>query len=123
MLTRPLLLAGGWLCVGLAAVGAVLPLVPTTPFLLVAAACFARSSERLHQWLLGTRAFGPLIRHWNETRSIPRRAKVLAVLVIAAVGTSTVVFALEATWSRVLFAAMLCGVAAWLLTRPTAEER
>ncbi|HZL99722.1 MAG TPA: YbaN family protein [Planctomycetota bacterium] len=122
MLARSFYLTTGWLCVGLATVGVALPLVPTTPFLIVAAACFARSSERFHGWLLGNRLFGPLIRTWEQTHSIPRRAKALAVLLIAAVGTLTAVFALDAAWQRLLFAATLLAVVAWLLSRPTTEE-
>jgi uncharacterized membrane protein YbaN (DUF454 family) len=122
MPTRPLFLLTGWLFVGLATVGVALPLVPTTPFLIVAAACFARSSERFHRWLLANRAFGPLLRAWAETRSIPRRAKVLSVLLIAVVGTLTEVYALNAPWPRALFAGTLLLVVAWLLSRPTTED-
>jgi hypothetical protein len=119
---RVLYLVTGWLFVGLAAAGVALPLVPTTPFLIVAAGCFARSSPRFHDWLLGTRVFGPLIRTWQETHSIPRRAKWLAVVVIAAVGVCTAVFALPSTWTRVVFGATLLAVVVWLLRRPTTED-
>ena len=121
-MTRPFFLVTGWIFVGLATAGVALPLVPTTPFLIVAAACFARSSERFHRWLFDSRLFGPLIRAWTETRSIPRRAKALSVLLIAAVGTSTAVFALHSAWARALFAATLLAVVAWLLSRPTTED-
>ena len=76
----------GWFFVALAALGAVLPVLPTTPFLLVAAACFAKSSPRLYQWLLRSPVFGELIRHWQETRSMPLKAKVMALLMIVLVG-------------------------------------
>lgn len=66
--------------VGLAFIGVFLPLLPTTPFLLVATACFAKSSPRLHQMLLTNKIFGPMIYHWQTTRSIPKRAKVIALL-------------------------------------------
>ena len=68
--------------VGLAGLGVVLPLLPTTPFLLVATACFAKSSPRFHQKLLDNKVFGPLITNWRETRSIPKKAKVIALLSI-----------------------------------------
>ena len=58
----------GILFVVLGAIGAVLPLLPTTPFVLVAAWCFARSSPRLHRWLLESRLFGPMLRDWEENR-------------------------------------------------------
>jgi len=87
-LLRCAFLGVGLLCLLLAFLGFVLPGLPTTPFLLLAAACFARSSPRLHGWLLANRHFGPLLKNWEETRSLPRRVKRLAiamVLVAAAV--------------------------------------
>lgn len=77
-------LAGlGILCLGLAGLGFALPGLPGTPFLLLAAACFARSSPRLHGWLLANRLFGPIVHNWQESRSIPRRAKRLALATLA----------------------------------------
>ncbi len=70
----------GLFFVGLAVLGAVLPLLPTTPFLLVAAACFAKSSPRLHKKLLDNKVFGPLIYNWQESRSIPKRAKIISLV-------------------------------------------
>ncbi|XQW84119.1 YbaN family protein [Thalassotalea piscium] len=75
-----LLKISGLFFVALALLGAVLPLLPTTPFLLVAAACFAKSSPRMHKMLLDNKVFGPLIYHWQASRSIPKRAKVVSLL-------------------------------------------
>ena len=77
-----------WLIIGLTSLalgiaGVVLPLLPTTPFVLLSAYCFARSSPRLHDWLLGHKIFGPLIHNWEQHRAISQRAKVLAVLSMA----------------------------------------
>lgn len=72
----------GVLFVGLAVLGVVLPIFPTTPFLLVAAACFAKSSPRMQKWLLANKTFGPLIHDWQTHRSIPRKAKRIALLTI-----------------------------------------
>jgi uncharacterized membrane protein YbaN (DUF454 family) len=68
--------------VGLAILGVVLPILPTTPFLLVAAACFAKSSPEMQQKLLENKTFGPLIHDWQKYRSIPRKAKRIALLTI-----------------------------------------
>lgn len=72
----------GIIFVGLAILGVVLPILPTTPFLLVAAACFAKSSPRLQKKLLANKTFGPLIHEWQQHRSIPRKAKRIALLTI-----------------------------------------
>lgn len=75
----------GLLFVGLAALGVVLPILPTTPFLILASACFVRSSPRLNAWLLHTRLFGPMLRDWQHHRSVSRRVKHLAVALIVVV--------------------------------------
>ena len=77
-------MAGGFLAVGLGAVGIVLPLLPTTPFLLLAAFCFARSSERLHDWLINHPTFGPPILDWRDRGAIGRKAKILATASVGA---------------------------------------
>ena len=66
--------------VGLAILGIVLPILPTTPFLLVAAACFTKSSPAMQRRLLANNTFGPLIHDWQKYRSIPRKAKRIALL-------------------------------------------
>ncbi|MBN0987605.1 YbaN family protein [Amphritea pacifica] len=77
-LIRTLFLLSGFFFVLLGIIGLLLPLVPTTPFLLVAAFCFSRSSERLHQYLLNHRWFGHYIRDWEEHGVIPLKAKLFA---------------------------------------------
>ena len=74
-----LLKIAGLFFVALAFIGAFLPLLPTTPFLLVAAACFAKSSPRMHKMLLANKVFGPMIYHWEQSRSIPKRAKIVSL--------------------------------------------
>ena len=79
---KGILLFAGILSVGLAIVGIVLPLLPTTPFLLLAAACFARSSDRLYRWLITHKQFGPYIENYRTHRAIPRRAKIVTLLLL-----------------------------------------
>lgn len=78
-------MSAGWGALGLGAVGVILPVIPTTPFVLVAAWCFARSSERLHRRLLEHRTFGPLDREWEDHGVIPLRAKILSTAMIVPV--------------------------------------
>lgn len=75
---RILTAAGGTFSVGLGVAGAFLPVLPTTPFLLLAAWCYARSSPRLHQKLLQNRYFGPYIRKFQEEKALPPRVKILS---------------------------------------------
>ena len=81
---RVLLLASGWFALVLGFVGVFLPLLPTTPFLLLAAACFVRSSPRLHGRMLAHPRLGPFLEQWRRERSIPRAAKLRAYVLVVA---------------------------------------
>ena len=110
-MTRHLLIIAGTCCVGLGVLGAFLPILPTTPFLLLAAACYAKSSERLHQKLLNDPVFGPMIVEWQEHRSIPRRAKYMSIaLIIVTMGLS-ITFAVPNIYGQIAMAAVgVCTV-------------
>ena len=118
-LGRVLLRGAGLLLVGLAAVGVVVPGLPTTPLLLVAAACFARSSPRLYGWLLRNRVFGPLIREWRETRTVRPRAKVTAISMIVGVGGASLVFFVVQPWARLVLGTALLAVMVWIARLPS----
>jgi len=88
-LKRYLLITLGWLFVILGAIGAVLPLLPTTPFLILALACFAESSPRFHKMLLDNKWFGPPLAQWEQSKTIRRKIKhKVMVLIIATFGIS-----------------------------------
>lgn len=90
---RGCLTAAGLFFVALGMVGIVVPLLPTVPFLLLAAACFARASPRFYRWLVTSKTFGPPILEWRRHRSIPWRTKRFAMLLFAvSLGTSTLLF-------------------------------
>ncbi len=114
---RGVWLAGGGLFLTLGLLGVVLPVLPTTPFLLLAAGCFARSSPRLHRWLLDHPVFGPPIRNWEENGAISRKAKRLAVGSMAAVLALSLLLGLP--WGVLLTQSVLIAVGCWfVLTRP-----
>ncbi len=75
----------GWLCVLLGLIGALLPVVPTTPFMILALACFAETSPRFHKMLINNRWIGPPLKQWDQTKTVRRRSKyqAVAMLVIA----------------------------------------
>ena len=82
MISRPFFWLLGAVSLAVGIVGIVLPLLPTTPFVLLAAACWAKASPRFHRWLHQHRYFGPMIQNWEEKRAVPRRAKYLAFSLI-----------------------------------------
>ncbi|MBC2666186.1 YbaN family protein [Novosphingobium flavum] len=109
-LTRPFWLAAGLLALGTGIVGIVLPLLPTVPFLLLAAFCFARSHPVWEQRLLDHPTYGPPLRQWRERRAIPRRAKLAALTAMAAsVALSAALVGLP--W--VLAPLLICSASGW----------
>ena len=117
---RGLLTVAGFACVGLGLLGIFLPLLPTTPFLLLAAACFARSSPRFHAWLLANRTFGPLIHQWEKNRTIPRKTKWVAIALMSVTLGASIVFFVKPVWLKGLLAALGLGLALWLWRIPSA---
>ncbi len=111
-----------WVSAGIAAlatgiIGIFVPLLPTTPFVLLAALCFSRGSERCERWLLGHRHFGPMVRDWRAHRAIPLRAKQLASAMMV-VGSAWAAYTLPAKWCWL--PALCCAlVAMWLWRLPT----
>ena len=118
---RPLLFAAGCVFVVIGVAGLFLPLLPGTVFLIAAAACFARSSPRFEAWLLDHPQFGPGIRGWRETGSIPLQAKFIA---IGAMMFSFVLTALSGAPPVALWCTgiILTGVAIYIATRPTTRR-
>ncbi|AFJ47926.1 DUF454 family protein [Shimwellia blattae] len=119
---RTILLIIGWLAVGLATIGVVLPLLPTTPFLLLAAWCFARSSPRFHRWLLYRSWFGGYIRYWQQYRAMPPGAK------LRAIGFTLITFAfslwlVKLLWVRILLVIILAVLLLFLWRIPVVDGK
>ncbi len=117
---RAALAAVGALSVAVAVVGVFVPVLPTVPLLLLAAACFARSSERLHRWLLGHPRLGPVVRAYRDG-AVPRRARRAAIAVIwVSIGLSSLVVPL--VWVRALMFGIAVAVTVYLVRLPTRED-
>lgn len=112
----------GWLAVVLATLGVVLPLLPTTPFLLLAAWCFARSSPRFHAWLLYRSWFGPYLRHWQEHRALPPGAKGKAVVMIVLTFAISL-WLVDMMWVRVLLLTIMAVLLTFMLRLPVVDPR
>ena len=116
-----LLKIAGTLSLIIGGVGIILPLLPTTPFLLLAAACYARSSERWYRWLLYNRWFGSYIRNWHEGKGIPMKTKALSILfLILTMGYSAAVVVPFFVGKVALIIVAVC-VSAHILSIPTLE--
>lgn len=118
VMARSLYLSLGLLCVILGIIGAILPLMPTTIFLIIAAYCFGRSSERLQSWLHRHPRFGPPILDWEREGAISRKGKVAAC---SGMALGFVIFhytANPALWLDLLVALMMLGCALYVTSRP-----
>jgi hypothetical protein len=113
---RAVLIAFGFFFLGLGILGAFLPLLPTTPFLLISAACFARSSKKFYNWLLNNKIFGGYIRNYREQRAITLRAKVMSLVVMWLVMGYTVLFALSNIFLQILVVLIGIGVTRHILS-------
>ena len=97
----------GFIFLGLGVVGVFLPLLPTTPFVLVAAGCFAKSSDKWHQWLLSNRIFGPIIKDWQEKKCISVSTKIIAISLVVLFGGYSIIFLLTDLTLRILCALLI----------------
>ena len=105
----------GCLSLALGVLGIFLPVLPTTPFLLLSAALFVRSSQRLYAWLMNHRHLGPYIKNFRENRAIPLRVKVISVGMVWLTLLNCAVFVAEEWWMRLLFIAIAACVTVHIL--------
>jgi len=115
---RAAFVAAGSIALALGVIGIFVPLLPTTPFLLLASACYLRGSARLHRWLLSHGRLGAYIRAFEEGRGIPRRAKIVAIglLWISVAHACTLV---GEAWAWIGLTLLACGVTIYLVRLPT----
>ncbi len=105
----------------LGGVGIVLPLLPTTPFLLLAAVCYARSSERWYNWLLHNRWFGSYVRNWREGKGIPMRTKILSVVFLTITIGYSAAFVVPFVIGKIVLIVIAVCVSVHILSLPTLE--
>lgn len=119
---RLALIIAGFACTALALLGIFIPLLPTVPLLLLAAACFARSSERIHGWLLGHPRLGPLILGFQNGQGLPLRAKVSAIALVWVTIPVSVWFFISLLWVKVSLIVIGLSVTIYLLRMPIYAE-
>ena len=119
---RALLWSAGSLCVALGVIGLFLPVLPTTPFMLLAAACYARASERFYRWLLTHRVFGPTVREWRRHRSIPWRTKLWAIVLMSATLAPSIVFFVRPAGLQGALGLLGVLLAVWLYRVPSRDR-
>ncbi len=116
---RAALMVLGWIFVGLAFIGIVVPGIPTTGPVLLAAFLFSKSSERFDLWIVNHRLFGPIVRDWRAGLGFTRRLKTIAVVAIVLTFTLTLTFAITGTVARILMIALALGIITYILRLPT----
>jgi len=119
---RLLFAALGTLFVGIGLLGAVLPVLPTTPFMLLAAGCYVRASPRFYNGLLNSPAFGPLIREWRQYHSIPWRTKLTAIALMAVTLSTSILFFVKSPYGQIAMALFGVGLAVWLYRIPSRDR-
>ncbi len=113
-----LIVAGGiFLCLGI--IGIVLPVLPTTPFILLAAGCFMRSSRRLYAWLTDHRILGPYIDNWCRFHAVTKKSKLISIILLWTVMLGTIIFGVSVLWLRLMLLCVALAVTIHLLLLKT----
>ena len=115
---KTILISLGWLCVGLGFLGIIVPGVPTTIFLIIALWAFTKSSEKLRHWLLHHKRFGPILNNWQKHKVVPRRAKILMVILMS---SAVVLFhySLQNLYLTIGLIIILASVAIYVISLPS----
>ncbi len=116
-----LLIIIGLLFVGIGVIGIIVPGLPTTIFLIIAAGCFARSSPCLHAWLMSHPWFGSTLYHWQESKSIPRKAKIIALIMMGVAAIYTC-FVIESITVRIFIVSLMIIPVIFVYRLPLAEN-
>lgn len=116
---RALLIGIGWVALSIGIVGVILPVLPTTPFVLVAAACFAKSSPRFYRALMNHKWLGPYLRAWRNEKRIPIRAKILATVMIVITLVPSAIFLIPVFAVKIFILVIGAAVIAYIWRFPS----
>lgn len=114
-INQSLWIFSGTLCVGLGVLGVFLPLLPATPFFLLAAYCYGRGSKKFYDWLINRSGFGSYIRNYQSGHGIPLKQKIMTIFFLWLMLGATIVFFVNAWWLKVLLGIVATGVTLHLL--------
>ena len=117
-MSRIILLALGWICVSLGFIGIFVPGIPTTIFLIIALWAFTKSSKKLRNWLLNHKRFGPILNNWQQHKVVPRRAKILMV-VLMSLASILFYYSLQNLYLTIGLVIILVLVAIYVISLPS----
>jgi uncharacterized membrane protein YbaN (DUF454 family) len=121
-LVRALWLIAGMICLLLGAIGIVLPVLPTTPFLLAAAACYYKSSQRMHKWLLNNRWFGEYIRNYKEGKGLTLKTKITALTMLWVTIAFSAFFIIDILAVQLILLVIAIAVSTHIMRLPTFKK-
>lgn len=121
-ITKILLIVAGTISLALGTIGIVLPILPTTPFLLLSAACYCRSSDRLYHWLLKNKLFGEYIKNYRAGKGIPLKTKIVALTVLWATIVYSAFFFIKILEIQLILLAVAVAVSVHILRLPTFKK-
>ena len=120
---KAFMFSAGTFFMGLGIAGIFIPVLPTTPFILVSAGLFAKSSARFYSWLINNRLFGKYLKNYREGKGIPFRIKLITIIILWLTVGLSAIFALEQLWARLLLVIVAIGVSAHIISiKPRSEN-
>lgn len=122
-LKRRLLIIAGTISTAIGIVGIFVPILPTTPLLLLAAACYLRSSQKFYNWLLNARFIGTYVRNYLQGRGMPLRIKIITIFILWATITCSIIFAVQGLIIRVILLLIAIGVSVHIVLIKTTREK
>lgn len=122
-LLKWILITAGTIFVGIGIIGIFIPILPTTPFLLLAAACYARSSKKFYEWLINNKLIGTYIKNYREGKGVPLKIKIFTVFLLWITILFSVFFILLISWIKIILIIIAIGVTIHILTIKTYTQK